>query len=182
VNIKIKIGDTFGSRVVLERANVPESNKQNARNSFWLVRCVCGATEIAKSANLRRSKTCKKCRQVLTRKKSGDCAFNSLYLRYKHGATSRNLCFDLTKDQFEFLIKQNCKYCNRTPNQISKPKRAFGGYVYSGVDRIDNDAGYVFENCVPCCGVCNRARGSMSLSDFENWINQLVGFRTNNGR
>lgn len=32
---------------------------------------------------------------------------------------------------------------------------------------------YAIENLVPCCKVCNRAKGKMHRDDFLDWINQV---------
>jgi hypothetical protein len=35
-----------------------------------------------------------------------------------------------------------------------------------GVDRLDNDAGYIQGNCLPCCQRCIKAKGAFSLPQF----------------
>lgn len=35
------------------------------------------------------------------------------------------------------------------------------------IDIIDNNKGYIVDNIIPCCIVCNRAKGNMSLEEFE---------------
>ena len=40
----------------------------------------------------------------------------------------------------------------------------------NGVDRIDSNQGYYWENCVPCCEKCNYAKHEMSVKEFKNWI------------
>lgn len=40
------------------------------------------------------------------------------------------------------------------------------GILKSGIDRVENDKGYILDNCVPCCAQCNRDKGSSSLCDF----------------
>jgi len=39
-------------------------------------------------------------------------------------------------------------------------------YVWNGVDRVDNNIGYTLENCVPCNGVVNKAKLTMSKEQF----------------
>lgn len=41
--------------------------------------------------------------------------------------------------------------------------------------RIDSTKGYVLSNVRPCCKVCNRAKGTLSLKEFLNWIQDLKG-------
>lgn len=56
-------------------------------------------------------------------------------------------------DYREFLSKR-CHYCDGSLNQ-------FG----TGLDRLNNDKGYVIGNVVPCCGGCNRMRGRIFTSE-----------------
>jgi hypothetical protein len=46
-------------------------------------------------------------------------------------------------------------------------------YTYSGIDRLDNNIGYVSGNCVPCCSVCNYAKRDMTVDQFKNWIKRI---------
>jgi hypothetical protein len=181
VKSQIVIGQIFGYRKVLERVPPPIGIKY-PEHSFWLVECSCGEKSIVRGGNLKRSSTCKKCVNVLKRKTKGECSFNGLYLRYKHGALDRDIEFDLTKEEFRDFTKEDCFYCGQTPKQIHKGKTAFGEYVYSGIDRVDCNSGYSIVNCVSCCEICNRAKNDASSKDFNQWITQLVNFRIGNGR
>lgn len=100
----------------------------------------------------------------------GESNFNLLYNGYKTHARSRNLEFNLTKEEFRILTKGNCNYCNIEPSSIKTRKRCNGSYIYNGVDRKDNSIGYILENCTPCCGTCNSMKSNLSLEDFKNKI------------
>ena len=80
------------------------------------------------------------------------------YNSYKSGAKERCYEFKLTIAEFECLIKQSCHYCG-----TKKQK-------YSGIDRKDNSKGYLIDNCLPCCSICNRAKNDMKYEDFIDWI------------
>ncbi len=41
------------------------------------------------------------------------------------------------------------------------------------IDRKDNLLGYSKENSLPCCFVCNRAKGNMSYKNFILWIKAI---------
>lgn len=179
--MKNLIGQVFGNRTVLEKVQ-PPAGLSNQNTSYWLVECSCGEKSIVRNGNLQRTSTCKRCVSISKRGLEGECSFNGLYLRYKHGAAERHIGFGLTKEEFRLLTKMNCNYCNQPPKQIHKVRTAFGGYTYSGVDRVDSNVGYFTQNCVPCCEVCNRAKNEMPLEDFEQWIARLVSYRTGNGR
>jgi hypothetical protein len=49
----------------------------------------------------------------------------------------------------------------------------------NGIDRIDSKLGYVEGNVVSCCKICNSAKGDLTLAEFENWINKMIKFKTN---
>lgn len=49
-----------------------------------------------------------------------------------------------------------------------------GNYPHNGVDRIDNNKGYEFNNCVPCCGDCNIAKHKLSLNEFISHARKIA--------
>lgn len=106
----------------------------------------------------------------IRRQPYGQSSMNSLYEKYNRTAKIRGYEFDLTKDDFKKLTSSNCFYCNKKPSQIAKYTNQFGEYVYNGIDRVDNGIGYTIENCVACCGICNRAKDIMSVHEFHEWI------------
>lgn len=90
----------------------------------------------------------------------------------------------MTKKEFETLTKSNCFYCGVAPKtkvwsdlkQVNNTESST--YTYNGIDRVNNNKGYVFNNCVSCCKECNRAKYNMSYTDFMKWINRLVNYNT----
>jgi hypothetical protein len=105
----------------------------------------------------------------------GESSFNTLYRDYIKRAKTAGLIFNLTRDEFRALTKQPCNYCGREPKNIGrKIRRHPDSYVYNGVDRVDNSCGYVLENCVSCCEICNRAKKDLTLDDFKVWISELM--------
>jgi len=72
------------------------------------------------------------------------------YVKAKAKAKPRGLSFNLTFEEYNFLINQPCNYC----------QGVFGKVETSvGLDRIDNNKGYDSGNVLPCCTFCNRTRG-----------------------
>lgn len=63
-------------------------------------------------------------------------------------ARSRNYFCNITDEQFISYWNSPCTYCQKS---ILKETGI-------GLDRINNDIGYVATNVVPCCGVCNKIR------------------------
>src|SRR3990172_9733089 len=98
-----------------------------------------------------------------------EAARNTVYRQYQANANSRNIEFSLTVDELEKLTQQNCHYCTKQPNQICKNYNNVGDYVYNGIDRVNNDIGYILSNCVPSCGPCNRAKDAMTYNEFKLW-------------
>jgi len=174
----IEAGKKINNWTVIERATAPSYIK-NKNNSFWKCACACGTIKILTGGHLRNNKTkgCRKCSMINRRKKKGECSFNGLYLRYKHGAIARGIKFKLSKSQFRKLTKQNCHYCGTLPLNVHKGKTAFGEYNYNGIDRIDSNDSYSIKNCVSSCSLCNKAKGTLSQIEFFVWLDRIIKFR-----
>lgn len=74
-------------------------------------------------------------------KKSPQRKFNVYQYRTKRD----NINFNLTYEQCERLFYGACVYCG---------EEIHDGYLH-GIDRLYNRVGYIYENCVPCCAMCN---------------------------
>ena len=95
------------------------------------------------------------------------------YAKYKKGAQERGIAFDLTKDELRALIAQDCHYCGTpAPVRPTHPNLS-GDFNWNGIDRQDSAGVYNAENCVPCCGICNRAKMDMPLIQFLDWAKRL---------
>lgn len=81
------------------------------------------------------------------------------YSKYKSNARHRGHVFPLTFEQFLAITSQICHYC-----LIDKK---------IGIDRKDNGIGYEPENCLPCCGDCNRFKGASSYDCFRAFCLRL---------
>lgn len=139
--------------------------------SLWLFKCDCGNEVINCVGNVK-SGTTKAC-GCLFKFDKGEASFNELVYRYKRDAKRRNLDFNLDLNLFRKLTKQNCYYCNTEPAQKIGKVRNNGTYIYNGIDRLINSIGYNESNCVPCCGVCNKAKLQMDKDVFLNWISRV---------
>lgn len=162
-------------------------SKSNKKHYFKCL-CVCGKEFSARTDSIKigttRSCGCLKGDLISNKNKLSNNlgAINLLYRSYKHNAEKRNLIFDLSLDQFKELINNGCNYCGSPPilqkilkNQ-TKYKRRDIELIYNGIDRVDNNIGYILHNCVTCCSICNGAKSNLSLEVFENWIKRLVLF------
>lgn len=62
---------------------------------------------------------------------------------YKNKSEKKEVPFELTKDEWDTLVKGDCNYCGRSPT------------TWFGVDRKVPSLGYILENVVSCCFDCN---------------------------
>lgn len=99
-------------------------------------------------------------------KPDGVAAYRSLYGVYRDGAKRRRHSFLLTFEEFKQLTAGNCHYCGAPPAQRYKNKKNLTYCTYNGVDRVDNEVGYELDNCVTCCGVCNKLKGTLDTQAF----------------
>lgn len=78
--------------------------------------------------------------------------------RYKDGAEKRGLDWRLDDEEAKKMFQEECAYCKSPPDPIN------------GIDRIDNDLGYVFGNVTTCCGWCNWAKKTGNANDFRAYL------------
>lgn len=93
-----------------------------------------------------------------------------LIKNYQRGAKSRNLNFELSREEFEFFIFQNCYYCGEPPSLRIINNCTL---ICNGIDRIDNSLGYFKENCVAACKMCNVMKSSKDRDDFINHCRKI---------
>lgn len=87
----------------------------------------------------------------------------------KYKAKKQNKEFSLTLEQYEQLLNMPCYY-----DGIS----LLGEYGV-GLDRIDNNKGYILQNVLPCCGTCNKIRGAtVSVAEMLEIAKLLKKLRT----
>lgn len=67
----------------------------------------------------------------------------------------------------------NCYYCDDEPKQNFSRNRGYGSYVYNGIDRLDSLKGYIEDNCVACCGKCNKMKMDTNVTDFLNHVAKI---------
>ena len=96
-----------------------------------------------------------------TREYQKNNPLKNAWVQYRTSARVRNLEFKLDKDVFNLIISDNCIYCGHNPSPIN------------GIDRVDNTKGYLVGNCVPCCVICNKAKASLTLEEFKNWVDKI---------
>lgn len=103
------------------------------------------------------------------------------YREYISNAIKRAIPFNLTFDQFNNLISQNCAYCGQEPyvheSMIKRAKLNEPMLKCVGVDRVDSDKFYDIDNCVPCCEECNKMKLNMTTEKFLGHINKIHDYQ-----
>ena len=174
------VGKQFGDWVVVAREGMRVTRWRH--HTTWKCACtVCGCvrTIVGTQLTCRHSTRCPECRKGKTLK-TVPAGYRSLLGRYKLNAKQRNIEWKLSDEQAKILFESNCIYCESEPSQVHAPyprNRGHiydaGKYVYTGIDRIDSDGNYTCDNCVPCCGRCNMAKGESSLAEFKEWLSRV---------
>jgi len=86
-------------------------------------------------------------------------------------AKNRNLKWNIEKEIFFKLIKKKCYYCGES---IANEKGC-------GLDRLDNSRGYIIDNVVTACGICNGARNNyFTPEEWKTAITAILNFRKAN--
>lgn len=169
--IKEMTGAKFGRLTV-----VKFSHTENG-TAWWRCICDCGGKKITRGYSLRRGhvKSCGclikeaewlKHPKVYSGKR--DAGWHFLYSQYCRNIKHRGLDMDLSFDEFKSLSEKPCFYCGNNPPARSL-KRQNLTMIANGIDRVDNNLGYILDNCVSCCEWCNRAKGAY---DKEYFIEQ----------
>lgn len=90
---------------------------------------------------------------------------------------SRQLGLPCEISLFEYIkmISKNCEYCGQIPNQTTMINNKV--FRHNGVDRINSNYGYVKNNVVPCCSVCNMMKGSLSGEEFLIQVDRIYKYK-----
>lgn len=176
--VKNLSGKVYGRLHVLEL--VPE---RKHGGSVWKCLCECGNIAEVKGGSLQ-SGTTKSCgclqqeRKAIFRTmktlKYGLATFRRVLRNYENGAKDRNIAFEISEEELWNITQQPCFYCGVEPKQVSYNENKKDSFTYNGIDRYDNDKGYISGNCVPCCRTCNRAKLDLSVDDFYAWIGRII--------
>ena len=76
----------------------------------------------------------------------------------KQGARVRHIPYELPRELAVDLVTDNCYYCGAAPEP------------FNGIDRVDNQRGYVEDNVVSCCKYCNAGKLERPRAEFEAWV------------
>jgi hypothetical protein len=78
------------------------------------------------------------------------------YNDYKKRALKKNLIFNLTSIEFINIIDNPCYICGKRSDENHK----------NGLDRINNNEGYIKTNVKSCCSECNYMKKTLLINKF----------------
>lgn len=164
-------GRKFGRLTVIKRS-YPNTKWGHTR---WLCKCSCGKEKIITGDNLKDgdTKSCGCLKKGIVCLSLGLANMRAKINWYKFNARKKGLRYTLTEKQFKNLTQQDCHYCGLSPSNICNGKGTFGTYTYNGLDRIDNNKGYIVDNVVSCCKTCNHAKNNSTIQEFKDWSERL---------
>jgi hypothetical protein len=159
--VPIPLGTVFNKWTVLE----------HAKGRGYLCECVCGTRKIIVAKHLRNGyrkacTKCTKCRPVEER------MFNRVFGSYKLNALKMHRIFELSRGFAKSLLLSPCHYCGQTLSNFIR------GFSYNGIDRLDNGKGYLEENCVSCCRVCNHMKHVLTQEEFLAHVKRICEHRS----
>ena len=168
--MKYPIGTKIGNITVL---SIDNKGKEKGK---YIVQCDCGEKIISTTTSIDsmvRSLEkigfigCMKCRYDFTRniKMTTEEKYNTIYCRYRKSAKQRGLEFNISLKEAAELFSSACVYCKQIPTNTCIRTKLMT-YTYTGIDRLDNNKGYIKNNVVPCCKYCNMAKYTNSVTDF----------------
>ena len=154
-------------------------------DEYVYLTCDCGNDYSLKVTNTLKNDGNFMCRRCYAERDAANFdrhwGYKSAYQRIRKDATSGGRVFEISLEDFRHLCQQNCYYCGSQPSNLityrGKNAFTFRYFMYSGLDRLNNEIGYTRQNVVPCCIICNRAKNSMPFKDFIDWLNRLTDYR-----
>jgi hypothetical protein len=79
-------------------------------------------------------------------------------------ARLRNLALDVTESDVKQVCQQDCYICGKKNSELHT----------NGVDREDDNKGYILENVRPACGGCNFMKGSLKIEKVFEKISKVA--------
>lgn len=171
-------GKKFNKLTVIE----PLLRDIGARTKYKCA-CDCGNEVTVEGSKIKNGHT-KSCGCIkkevdygFNRLEEGVSSRNALMYNYKYNAKKKGIPFELTDEEMITFFESDCYYCGREPHMVTQKKRLNGGYIFTGIDRLDNgkEKGYIISNTVPCCTKCNYIKNKLNHKEFLSWIQEVHG-------
>ena len=169
------IGKRFGRLTVITMGEVPLGKKMR----LWLCHCDCGK-DIWIPLHRCTRKIIKSCGCSRYRP-PGESGLLRIFNGYKTDARKKEKkVFQITFEDFKNITSKNCFYCGTPPSHKRVQKSRTGdsiAYYCNGIDRVDSSKGYVLENIVPCCTLCNMIKWTLTKEDFLNHLRKILNYQ-----
>jgi hypothetical protein len=192
----VKKVDITGLQFNLLTAIKNTEKRTKNRVLIWLFLCKCGKY-CEKNVSSVKSGATKSCgclyknrgiaqTQLALKKVKGEAGLGLLHSDMRYSSKRRGIEYLLTKAELKEITSKDCYYCGKVPHKIKKVNRAkwgkletqeHGKYVYNPIDRIDSEKPYVYDNCVPCCSICNFMKHTLKLNDFKNHMIKILKYK-----
>jgi len=85
------------------------------------------------------------------------------YGNYIRSARDKNLDFSISFEDYKEIVCGNCYYCGTIADK-----------GFNGIDRKDQTMGYIIDNCVNCCQMCNYMKGSLNDIVFVKMVEHIL--------
>lgn len=172
---KDRIGNKSGKLEIIDY--FPEYNKVTGlSDGYFSIKCECGNTITRGISHIGRFNKMKHCGCETYLDRPWERIFNRWVFHLGYNKNSLKQTTTINLEQFILLSSANCYYCNAEPENLTRIK----GYLISGIDRINNDIGYDYENCRTCCSQCNYAKSDTHVGDFLEWIERAAKHQATN--
>ncbi len=178
-NVKSVLGQTFGKLKVIE-----EAGRNQKRMVLWRCQCDCGKVVTRQGSTLIGGKStscgCYRtdkaliAKRGLAQRKAGTALRNE-FRHISDGARQRGYLFDIPIEVFARLSAEPCSYCGVPPSK--RTHSAHEVFVSSGLDRVDNNVGYVEGNLTSCCTTCNYMKRALGRAAFLEHVQRIVNFQ-----
>lgn len=167
-------GKTFNNLTAIKYVG-----KDNYNNHTYIFKCKCGNEKTWQGSDVKTGKV-KSCgcknfsKDVIDAMNNDDAIYSNEYSHYK-GRIGKRVGLDeftLTFPEFKKLITDPCHYCGIVGSRAKKRTcKMVTKYIHiNGIDRVDNNKGYILDNCVTACRTCNQAKHTNDVNYFKSWI------------
>ena len=89
------------------------------------------------------------------------------FYHYKRRANNKNIEFEISETDYYSLIMENCYICGKKSE----------GENINGLDRINNDTGYIQDNVESCCAECNYMKNKFNLQDLFDKLRKIKKYK-----
>lgn len=171
------------------------SRRDKSRVKYYKCECDCGKIKIISRMALvtKDTKSCG-CFNIISKQlEVGQASWNALFYNCKRSAKSRGIVFKINRNSHKIIASKNCYYCGTNPIPWSRYVDSSGKNIKNvtestlersfilanGIDRLDNNKGYILNNCVPCCVDCNEMKMDRKEKYFLSHIRKIIHFQDN---